>query len=106
MILLKIYLGSVLFWFLLIVITGLIFRKKFLRGTEIISAYTGEKIEREHWLKTTLNYLFLSFIPLFRFLMFVVKMYITFAPRQVIGILEEDVEINEKRRFENDSNGK
>lgn len=104
MIFLKIYLGSVIFWFLLIVITGLIFQKRFINGTRMILEFKGEEEDRECWIKTTVRYLFASFVPVYRLFIFVIKMYMTFKPEMLIEVLKE-VERDEKHRFKNNSNG-
>lgn len=86
MIIIKAYLLSVLFWFLLIEITGIIFRKRFIRNTNILDKILEDKepIPRESWIVTTLRYLVISFIPTLRVMVYITKLIITFKPKLII----------------------
>lgn len=100
MLVLKIYLLSSLFYFLLIVITGLLFRKKFLKSIGL----TGKILEiketpKEGMIKTTLRYLLISFIPVVRLVIFIEKMIITFKPYIIVQYVLKEREkknVNDK----------
>ena len=94
MIIIKVYLLSVLFWFLLIVITGIIFKKRFIRNTNVIRMITDEKGPRHSTLKTTLMYLRVAFIPILRAQVFIIKMTLTFYPKIIIEIILKEMEEN------------
>lgn len=97
MIIIKIYLASVIFYFLLLVITGVMFRRKFIDNTiRIIKSQGHEIIPREPWYITTLRYLFTSFIPVIRLICFISKMIITFNPQLVIEYNLEENNENDK----------
>lgn len=95
MTIIKIYLLSVLFWFLLIEITGLIFRKRFIKNTDVIRMITDEKGPRHSNLKTTLMYLKVCFIPILRVQVFIIKMTLTFYPKIIIKIILKELNKNE-----------
>lgn len=80
------YLSSCLFWFLLIEITGIIFRKRFIKNTNILDKILEDKepTPRENWIITTLRYLVISFIPTLRVVVFITKLVITFKPKLII----------------------
>lgn len=101
MIIIKVYLLSVLFYFLLIEITGLIFKKRFVRNTNLISKILNDKtLQREGNLKTTLRYLIISFIPTIRLLVFIEKMILTFKPYIILQHILKEREkknVNDKK---------
>lgn len=84
MIIIKIYLLTVLFWFLLIEITGIMFKKKYIKNTDIIRLLKNDNSPRYSNLKTTLMYLKICFIPILRLQVFITKMMITFYPKIII----------------------
>lgn len=85
MLVLKIYLLSSLFYFLLIMITGLLFRKKFLKSVSLIDKILERKeTPKEGIIKTTFRYLLISFIPVVRLVVFIEKMIITFKPYIIV----------------------
>ena len=94
MTIIKIYLISVLFWFLLIEITGIIFRKRFIKNTDVIRMITDEKGPRHSTLKTTLMYLKFAFIPILRVQVFIIKMTLTFYPKIIIEIILKEMKEN------------
>ena len=94
MIIIKVYLLSVLFWFLLIEITGIIFRKRFIKNTDVIRMITDEKGPRYSNLKTTLMYLKVCFIPILRVQVFIIKMTLTFYPKIIIEIILKEMKEN------------
>ena len=94
MLIIKIYLLSVLFWFLLIEVTGFIFKKRFIKNTDVIRMITDEKGPRYSNLKTTLLYLKVAFIPILRVQVFVIKMVLTFYPKIIIEIILKEMEEN------------
>ena len=51
--------------------------------------FKGEEEDRECWIKTTVRYLFASFVPVYRLFIFVIKMYMTFKPEMLIEVLKE-----------------
>ena len=95
MTIIKFYLISVLFWFLLIEITGIIFRKRFIKNTDVIRMITDEKGPRHSTLKTTLMYLKVAFIPILRVQVFIIKMTLTFYPKIIIEIILKEMNKNE-----------
>jgi hypothetical protein len=95
LLIIKIYLLSVLFWFLLIEITGLLFKKRFIRNTDIIKRLQNDNTPRNTHLETTLLYLRVSFIPVLRIQVFLIKMIMTFFP----GLLIEEI-LEERKRNE------
>ena len=94
MTIIKIYLLSVLFWFLLIEITGLIFKKRFIKNTDVIRIITDEKGPRMGNLKSTLLYLKIAFIPFLRLKVFIIKMVLTFYPKIIIELIWEEMNKN------------
>lgn len=100
MLVLKIYLLSSLFYFLLIVITGLLFRKKFLKSVSLIDKILERKeTPKEGITKTTFRYLLISFIPTVRLVVFIEKMIITFKPYIIVQYVLKEREkknVNDK----------
>lgn len=100
MLVLKIYLLSSLFYFLLIVITGLLFRKKFLKSISLIDKILEIKeTPKEGMINTTLRYLLISFIPTIRLVVFIEKMIITFKPYIIVQYVLKEREkknVNDK----------
>lgn len=103
MTIIKVYLLSVLFWFLLIEITGIMFRKRFIRNTNILDKILEDKepTPRENWIITTLRYLVISFIPTLRVMVYITKLIITFKPKIII---EQKLKEREKQNVNDKKN--
>lgn len=82
---LKIYLSSVLIWFLIIISFSLSTKEQFLGNVEKLEkALNIPKIKKWGYTKTTLNYLFASFVPIYRFLVLIAKINLVFNINNVI----------------------
>ena len=92
---LKIYLSSVIIYFIIFIAEGLAFRKIFLKSQEKINKSQNIETKRDSYLKTTIDYLIISFIPVIRLISFITKLFMTFYPDKCIEIFKEKEKENE-----------
>ena len=86
---LKLYLSSVIIYFLIFMSEGIIFKKEFNKAQEIINKHFGEEVKKVGYLKTTISYLLISFIPIIRLITFITKICMTIEPKKFIKLMEE-----------------
>ncbi len=86
----KIYLISCIIYYAIFMIEGLIFRKRFIINTNILyKKFIGkEQPKREPVLKTTIRYLLISLIPIYRTIALLTKLMITFNIEMVYNVLK------------------
>lgn len=86
----KMYFISVAIYFAIFMIEGLLFKKKFKKGQEIIKMRKIENDERNSYFITTLVYLVISFIIVIRIIILIGKLITTFKPEWLV---DKDVKI-------------
>lgn len=84
---LKFYFDSVMIYFIILVVSGIVFHKQFKEGQKKLEDY--KENEEMGYLNTTLFYLGISFIPVIRFFAVVGKLSIIFNPDKCEEILKE-----------------
>lgn len=86
----KLYISSVIIWFLIIVCFSLSTKKIFLENIKKYNeALNKEEVKKMGYIKTTLFYLMVSFVPVFRLLILVSKFYIVFNIDKLIEFEKE-----------------
>lgn len=65
---LKIYLDSVIIYFVIYMSTGLLFKKNFVKARDKLRKELNDNRKKYGVIRTTLTYLIISFIPVIRFL--------------------------------------
>lgn len=88
----KIYIYSVVVWFVLFILTGIVFKKKFKEAQIKIRKFTDWNEEEYGVLKTTILYLIESLIPVRRCLLFFGKLVVIFRTDVFIEFLKEKKE--------------
>lgn len=84
---LKFYLDSVIIYFIILVVSGIVFHKQFKEGQKKLEDYKEE--EQMGYLNTTLFYLGISFIPVIRLFAVIGKLAIIFNADKCKEILKE-----------------
>lgn len=80
----KMYFISVAIYFAIFMIEGLLFKKKFKKGQEIIKMRKIEDDERNSYFITTLIYLIISFLIVIRTIILIGKLITTFKPEWLV----------------------
>lgn len=80
----KMYFISVAIYFAIFMIEGLLFKKKFKKGQEIIKMRKIEDDERNGYSITTLIYLIISFLIVIRTIILIGKLITTFKPEWLV----------------------
>lgn len=65
---LKIYLDSVVIYFIIYMSTGLLFKKDFIKARDRLRKELNDNSKNYGVIRTTLDYLIISFIPVIRFI--------------------------------------
>lgn len=101
---LKIYLTSCIIYYAIFMIEGLIFRKRFIINTNILykKFISKEEHKREPVLKTIIRYLLISLIPIYRTIVLLTKLTITFNVEMVYNTFKK---IEEEKLKEINKNG-
>ena len=84
---LKFYLDSVMIYFIILVVSGIVFHKQFEEGKKKLEDY--KEGEQMGYIETALFYLGIAFIPVIRFFAVVVKLAIIFNTDKCEEILKE-----------------
>lgn len=84
---LKFYFESAMIYFIILVVSGIVFHKRFKEGQKKLEDY--KENEQMGYLNTTLFYLGISFIPVIRFFAVVGKLAIIFNADKCEEILKE-----------------
>lgn len=85
---LKIYLSSVIIWFLIIIVDGILFKKQFRKSRDILRKYFDDNGKIYGNFKTAINYLLISFIPIIRCVVLISKIYMRTYPQKYIKIID------------------
>ena len=80
----KMYFISVAIYFVIFIVEGLLFKKKFKKGQEIINMKKLEDEEKYSKKVTTLVYLVISFIIVIRTIVLIGKLITTFKPEWLV----------------------
>lgn len=87
---LKVYLSSVLIWFLIIVSFSIATKQEFLKNVDKLEkALNKPKMKKWSYTKTTFNYLLASFVPVFRVGVLIAKVNLVFNIEKVIERAKE-----------------
>ena len=65
---LKIYLDSVVIYFIIYMSTGLLFKKNFIKARDRLRKELNDNSKKYGVIRTTIDYLIISFIPVIRFI--------------------------------------
>ena len=88
----KFYLSTVVIWFIITIMSHIIFHKQFIKSQEKIRKETNNNSKKYGFIKTTILYFFISFIPIIR-LFALIAFYITIAnPKKMIEIIKDNEE--------------
>ena len=74
----KFYLSTVLIYFTIYMASGLLMRKQFIKARDKLRKATNDNSKIHGYVRTAINYLLLSFIPLLRLLFLIGKFYFIF----------------------------
>ena len=85
----KIYFYSSLIWFAVIMLEGIIFKKQFIKARDKVRKATNNNGKVWNNIETTVFYLIASFIPIFRFICLLMKVYMTIFPKDIIKSIKE-----------------
>lgn len=74
----KFYLSTVLIYFTIYMTSGLLMRKQFIKARDKLRKSMNDNSKIQGYVRTAIDYLLLSFIPLLRLLFLIVKFYFMF----------------------------
>lgn len=86
---LKIYIESVIIFFVIFLAEGLIFIKEFKKSQAKLNEYYKKDVKKSGVIKTTFYYLLFSLIPILRTIVLITKIYITLSVDKYIEFLKE-----------------
>lgn len=86
---LKIYLDSVIIYFVIFLAEGLLFRKEYRKAQDKLNEYYKREEKRSGYIKTTFVYLLISLVPILRTIVLITKIYITSNIDGFIKFLKE-----------------
>lgn len=95
---LKFYLDSVVIYFIIFIATGILFHSEFVKAREKVRKVNKDTSKILGIVITTMFYLFISFIPVIRFLSLYGKIYMTFWTDSYIKLLKETKEKKNDRQ--------
>lgn len=91
---LKFYIETVIIYFVIFVISGLLLKKHFIKARNKVRKELDDKRKIDGYFKTTITYLFISFIPVFRFAILYGKFYMTFFTDDFIKRAKENKNVH------------
>ena len=90
---LKFYLDTCVIWLMIFIVEGLLFRETFIRNTDKLSKYLSKDTstrKRKSFVNTIIVYWIISMIPIFRLILFMIKLVITFNIDELIEAMDEE----------------
>lgn len=85
----KFYLSTVVIWFVIIMANHILFRKEFKKAQKKIKKATNDNSKTYGNIRTTLMYLLISFIPIYRFIELVTYYTMIANPNKMIEIIKK-----------------
>ncbi len=71
----KFYLSTVLIYFVIYIVSGILTRKQFIKARDKLKKATNDNSKIYGCARTTIDYLLLSFVPVIRLFVLIVKYY-------------------------------
>ena len=90
---LKFYLDTCVIWLMIFIAEGLLFRETFIKNTDKLSKYLSKDMstrKRKSFVNTIIVYCIISMIPIFRLILFMIKLVITFNIDELIEAMDEE----------------
>lgn len=88
---LKFYLDTCVIWWMIFVAEGLLFSETFIKNTDKLSKYLGnDSGKRKGFVSAIIVYWIISMIPIFRLILFMIKLVITFNIDELIEAMDEE----------------
>lgn len=91
---LKFYFDTVIIWFIVYVTSGILFRKEFTDARDKLRKAIGSNEKINGYIKTTLFYLLVSFVPMFRLLLLILKFNLIINTEAIIEVVKKANENN------------
>lgn len=85
----KFYLSTVVVWFVIIMANHISFHKQFIKARNKIRKATNDNSKTYGYIRTTLMYLIVSFIPIYRFIELVTYHMMIANPNKMIEIIKK-----------------
>lgn len=95
----KFYLSTVVIWFIIIMTNHIAFHKQFVKARNKIKKATNDNSKTYGYLKTTLLYLLVAFIPIYRFVELIGFHFMIANPNEAIKIIN-----NRKEEYDETKN--
>lgn len=90
---LKFYLDTCVIWWMIFVAEGLLFNETFIKNIDKLSKYLNKDAstsKRKSFVNTIIVYWIISMIPIFRLILFMIKLVITFNTDKLIEAMDEE----------------
>lgn len=91
----KFYLSTVLIYFVIYIASGILFKKQFIKARNKFRKATNDNSKVYGYIRTTVNYLLVSFIPIIRLFVLMGKYYFVVNTDEFIKKVKEKSDSNE-----------
>lgn len=85
----KFYLNSVMIYFTIYIVSGILMRKQFIKARNKLRKATNTNSKIYGVIRTTIDYLLISFIPFVRLITLILKYYLVANTDDFIKIMKE-----------------
>ena len=85
----KFYLISVMIYFTIYIVSGILMKKQFIKARNKLRKETNDNSKIYGYIRTTINYLLISFIPFVRLITLILKYYLVANTDDFIKIMKE-----------------
>ncbi len=91
----KFYLITVMIYFAIYIVSGILMRKQFIKARNKLRKETNDNSKIYGYIRTTIDYLLISFIPIVRLITLIIKYYLIANTDDFIKMMKEKGDSNE-----------
>ena len=91
----KFYLITVMIYFAIYIVSGILMRKQFIKARNKLRKETNDNSKIYGYIRTTIDYLLISFIPFIRLITLILKYYLVANTDDFIKMMKEKGDSNE-----------
>jgi hypothetical protein len=91
----KFYLITVMIYFAIYIVSGILMRKQFIKARNKLRKETNDNSKIYGYIRTTIDYLLISFIPIVRLITLILKYYLIANTDDFIKMMKEKGDSNE-----------
>ena len=94
-VMIKFYLITVMIYFTIYLVSGILMRKQFIKARNKLRKETNDNSKIYGYIRTTIDYLLISFIPFIRLITLILKYYLVANTDDFIKMMKEKGDSNE-----------